>query len=346
MTAEFLLINSFSKHIYQAGVLAILVGIMRTKYGSLLIGIILLSGFVFPIIAFSTTTTQVTTPIISDNGIVLSATEIKHSWYHDGSNITGFASPVADLPTMGSLTSSGTYFYSEDLGTGSGWHGPAMTYTLEETFKVSQMTSIDIEIEFDCVSTTNRLGALNVILYDSNEYPLCRFIVSDAWADDRQMKLPFSWFYLNGSRFTTPLSEPDWVTFSPYYDTLSLTNTSTGFLATIPEIGAFDIPVHTTQELDRVVTYVTIRFLANAAWTYCEEVFIHSLNLEWVGEAIATTTPTTPTSATPPQTGVPWDSYLLPITIGGSAFVILVVAIICMKRRGPAGAATSSQYDW
>ena len=79
------------------------------------------------------------------------------------------------------------------------------------------------------------------------------------------MKMPFSWLYLNGSGFSTPSSEPDWVTFSPYYETLSLTNTSTGFLVTLPEISAFDIPVHTTAELDRVVTYVTIVFLANAA---------------------------------------------------------------------------------
>ncbi|MHA2081087.1 MAG: hypothetical protein ACW99H_08085, partial [Candidatus Thorarchaeota archaeon] len=179
---------------------------MRSKQGSLVMVVIFLSGFLFPIFAYSATAIQGITPHINENDLVLSATESTHSWYHDGSNITGFSSPVADLPTMGSLTSSGTYFYSEDLGSGSGWHGPGMSYTLEETFQVDQMTTFDIDIEFDCFSSTNRLGALNVILYDSNEVAICRYIVSDAWADDRQIKLPFSWFYLNGSSYTTPYS--------------------------------------------------------------------------------------------------------------------------------------------
>jgi hypothetical protein len=256
---------------------------MRTKKGSLLLCGMLLSGFLLSILVPSI---HGLNPDIKQESSVVLATESTHRWFHDGSNMTGFGSPVADLPTMGSLTSSGSYFYATDLGTDSGWHGPGMSYTLEEPFKVSQLTSFDVEIEFDCSQTTNRLGALNVILYDSNELPIVRYIVSDAWADDRQMKLPITWYYLDETSYTTPYSEPDWVTFSPFYDAISLTNNSNGFEVDVPDIGVFDIMVPETEDLDRTVTYVTIRFLQADSWTYCEEIFIHSINLEWVSESV------------------------------------------------------------
>ena len=250
--------------------------------GPLLFCVILLTGFLLPLLAPSY---NGMISVSQEESSALPAAETIHRWFHDGSNMTGFGSPVGGITTMGSMTSSGTYFYAIDVGSGTGWHGPGLSYTLEETFQVSQMSSFDVEVEFDCVSS-NRMGALNVILHDSNENPIIKYTVADAWIDDRQTKIPISWVYLNGSVFTTPYSEPDWVTFSPYSDTLSLTRTSTGFLVNVPEIGAFDIPVQSTEELERVVSYVTIRFLVKDSWTYYEEVFIHSINLEWTGENI------------------------------------------------------------
>jgi hypothetical protein len=319
---------------------------MRYKLLSVILTLILYAGLAVPLVSNNNSgPSQFEQQVLAD--------EVMHTWFHDGSNMTGFASPVAELPTMGSLTSSGEYFYSVDLGSGSGWHGPGMSYALEEPFLVSQLTSFDVEVEFDCLATSGRLGAINVILYDSNELPICRYIVSDAWSDDRQMKLPFSWFFLDESSITTPSSEPAWVTFSPYYDTLTVTNTSNGFRADIPDIGIFDIPVTSAEDLSRVISYVTIRFLAYESYTYCEEVFIHSITLEWSAESTepsSTTTGSTTTTQTPEQPpGSPFDGLLLPISIGGGAVIVLVIVLIFLKQRGSAGPSRGiapSGYDW
>jgi len=256
---------------------------MRLKLLSAFLGLLMISGIILPLMMVNNTNGHeeiqlVETMQLSDNS---------NFWYHDGSNMTGFTSPVGGISSVGSIASSGTYIYATDLGSGTGWHGPAMSYSLEEPFKVSELTNVEATIEFDCLSSTNRLGAIEVILHDADENTICIFRVYDSWADDRQLKLPFSWYYLNGSGFGTPSSEPDWVTFSPYYETLSLTDTSTGFLVTLPDIGLFDIPVSTTEELNRIVSYVTIRFLQFESWTYCEEIFLQSINLEWTETDVA-----------------------------------------------------------
>jgi len=250
---------------------------MRLKLLSAFLGILMISGIFAPLMMVNNTNGYEEIKPVE----IMQLSDNSNFWFHDGSNMTGFSSPVGGLSSVGSIASSGTYFYATDVGSGTGWHGPLMSYTLEVPFKVSELTRFDTVIDFDCLSSTNRLGTVSVILHDSNEELLCGFSVTDAWADDRQLKLPFTWSYLNGSSFSTPSSEPSWVTFSPYYETLSLTNTSTGFQANIPDIGIFDIPVSTAEELNRVVSYVTISFRTFESWTYCEEVFLQSINLEW-----------------------------------------------------------------
>ncbi|MFW9786848.1 MAG: hypothetical protein ACFFE1_04190 [Candidatus Thorarchaeota archaeon] len=259
---------------------------MGSRQSSILICVIILSGILYPLITHSNGLVQSGTHQGLSNRAIHAQSGITHSWFHDGSNMTGFGSPIASMPSVGSISSSGSYLYASDVGSGSGWHGPVMSYTLEESFKVSQLTSFDIDVGFDCYSDTSRLGAVDVFLHDSNEDVICRYVISDAWADDRQLKLPFTWWFADETGYTTPYSEPDWVTFSPYHETLTLSDTMTGFQVVQPDIGTFEFTVSEQADLERIVSYVTVAFYGYESWTYCEEVFLHSILLEWTGDSV------------------------------------------------------------
>jgi len=250
---------------------------MKAKLASLLFILMMISGVLLPI---SIGTMFSYDRIASSSQVQFSTASEQKTWYHDCSNLSGFTDPVADILSVGSIVSSGEYIYAEGIGTGEEWHGSASSYPLAEPFNVSKLTKFEVLVEFDS-SSDSQLGAMNVILHDSNENVICNLIISDSWVANDDIKMPFTWYYLDGSHFSVPSSHPDWVTSTPYNNFLTLTSSSNGFSVNLPGIGTFDFPVSTDEELNRSVSYVTIRFLRYGSYTYCEDVFIHSINLEW-----------------------------------------------------------------
>lgn len=211
-------------------------------------------------------------------------------WYHDCSNLTGFTDITdsswfypfnsSDTITSGDIGVGTSWIQANDVGSGSGWHGPVKSIQLDGPFKISELVRFDVRIGFDS-SIGSQLGGIRVMLHDSNQRVICQFNIFDSWADDKQLKMPAHWAFLNGTATGTPWSEPDWVTFAPYDETLTFLQNTTGFYAIIPEIGNFKLNVGPNDDLDRVASYVSVWFAGYDGYSFCDSVYLHSISLEW-----------------------------------------------------------------
>ncbi|MHA2323330.1 MAG: hypothetical protein ACXACG_16995 [Candidatus Thorarchaeota archaeon] len=216
--------------------------------------------------------------------------EVSDVWYHDCTNLTGFTDITdsswfypfnsSDTIVSGDIGVGTSWIQANDVGSGSGWHGPVKSIPLSNPFKISELVRFEARIGFDS-SVGSQLGGIRVMLHDSNQRVICQFNIFDSWADDKQLKMPAHWAFLNGSYTGTPWSEPDWVTFAPYDETLTILQNSTGFYAVIPEIGDFRLNVGPNDDLDREVSYVSVWFAGNDGYSFCDSVYLHSLSLEW-----------------------------------------------------------------
>ena len=248
--------------------------------------ILMVSGLVVPLMMTNTSNRmELTTPVE-----ILELSEASEVWFHDGTNLTGFTDisdsswfypfNSSDTIVSGDIGVGTSWIRANDVGSGSGWHGPVKSIPLSDPFKISELVRFDARIGFDS-SVGSQLGGIRVMLHDSNQRVISQFNIFDSWADDKQLKMPVHWAFLNGSYTGTPWSEPDWVTFAPYDETLTILQNSTGFYTIIPEIGNFRLNVGPNDDLDRVVSYVSVWFAGNDGYSFCDSVYLHSLSLEW-----------------------------------------------------------------
>ncbi len=103
------------------------------------------------------------------------------SWYHDGSNITGFQQqvtwphlwPVSEHDWNigdGDWLSSGSYLYADNITSGSAWHGPTYTYEFPEVFPTSELTNFSVDFSVDN-SDPDYLANYFIYLADENGIP-------------------------------------------------------------------------------------------------------------------------------------------------------------------------------
>jgi hypothetical protein len=92
-------------------------------------------------------------------------------WHHDCSNLTAFNGTSdgtwsyfpGDIVSVGSFSVADGYINASDYDTDSGWHGPVQYHTLTKPFPLSQLLSLEVEIEMDATAD-DRFGKVAVAL--------------------------------------------------------------------------------------------------------------------------------------------------------------------------------------
>ncbi|MHA2143064.1 MAG: hypothetical protein ACXADD_16385 [Candidatus Thorarchaeota archaeon] len=209
-------------------------------------------------------------------------------WHDDCSSLTTFEG-IGDNSwphdsvvsvTFGSVSSSGTYFYCDDVGSGSGHHGPLLYHTLAQSFSLSQFAELQAEIEIDATSA-NRRGWIRIGLHAADNSSILTLQVADPWTGTSAAYANAIYKYENGTLTETPGSFPDYASNEPYHETFTVFYNSSGLYTSFPGIAnSFLLNASQVENL-REIKYVSIQFNGYGSGVLCETMRIHDIRLTW-----------------------------------------------------------------
>lgn len=287
------------------------------------------------------------------------AEQIITEWIDDCSDITTFPGRGDDTwphdsvvsVVFGSIDCSGNYFYSDDVGSGTGHHGPLYYHALITPINLSQFVELQAEIEISG-SSAGLTAWIRIGLHAADNASLLTLQVADSWTGAQAAYANLIYKYDNGTLTETPNSYPEYAASEPYHETFGVLNNETGLCTSFPRIPNQVLLDRDEVELSREIMYISIQFGGYSTWPLCETMRIHNLMLRYEPtEASQTTTSTETTTetsetdtaigststTTPNSSGTTHPEYpdlLLIISIGsGGTIVILVLVIIILSRR-------------
>jgi predicted phage tail component-like protein len=85
---------------------------------------------------------------------------------------------VENGDVTGSFSSSGSYFYASNFGTGSLWHGPALKKSLPAALQDFQVEFI---VEFKSNGDPKKMGRIELILLDTNNQTVAKLAMKDVY---------------------------------------------------------------------------------------------------------------------------------------------------------------------
>jgi predicted phage tail component-like protein len=85
---------------------------------------------------------------------------------------------VENGDVTGSFSSSGSYFYASNFGTGSLWHGPALKKSLPAALQDFQVEFI---VEFKSNGDPKKMGRIELILLDNNNQTVAKLAMKDVF---------------------------------------------------------------------------------------------------------------------------------------------------------------------
>jgi hypothetical protein len=272
-------------------------------------------------------------------------------WHHDCSNMTAFDGRGDDSwphnsdvsVAFGTIQTSGSYFYSTDVGTGYGHHGPLYYHTLETPFTIGQFVELQTEIEMDA-SAADRRGWIRVGLHAPDNATILTIQVADPWTGTSAASVLAVYKFENGTVITTPAIYPAYASAEPNHGIFSLIRNSSGLFSAFPGIRNSSLLESAEMEVERQIKYISIQFNGYDTGILCETMRIHDINLTWnssvITETPTTTQPTTPSTPTiPSQTNGTWNWEDLPDPVVfliaglGGTVLVLVVFVACIRFR-------------
>ncbi len=218
---------------------------------------------------------------------------IRFTWHHDCSNLTAFDGRGNNTwthdssvnVTFGSINCSGTYFYSDDVGTGTGNHGPLYYCTLEQPFELHDFEQLFAEFEMNA-SAADRRGWIRLGLHAADGATIAVIQVADPWTDTSGVCVNSVYRYSNGT--TTETDQSSYA--MPFHDTLRLVLYPSGLWMTCPS--GEDYLLSEQPEGSRLVKYISIQFSGYGTDPLCETLRFHDLRLAYRIVASETTAPT------------------------------------------------------
>jgi predicted phage tail component-like protein len=85
---------------------------------------------------------------------------------------------VENGDVTGAFSSSGSYFYASNFGTGSLWHGPALKKSLPEALQDFQVEFI---VQFNSNGDPKKMGRIELILLDTNNQTVAKLAMKDVF---------------------------------------------------------------------------------------------------------------------------------------------------------------------
>jgi predicted phage tail component-like protein len=85
---------------------------------------------------------------------------------------------VENGDVTGAFSSSGSYFYVSNFGTGSLWHGPALKKSLPEALQDFQ---IEFIVQFKSNGDPKKMGRIELIGLDANNQTICKLAMKDVY---------------------------------------------------------------------------------------------------------------------------------------------------------------------
>jgi predicted phage tail component-like protein len=85
---------------------------------------------------------------------------------------------VENGDVTGSFSSSGSYFYASNFGTGSLWHGPALKKSLPAALQDFQ---IEFIVQFKSNGDPKKMGRIELIGLDANNQTICKLAMKDVY---------------------------------------------------------------------------------------------------------------------------------------------------------------------
>jgi predicted phage tail component-like protein len=85
---------------------------------------------------------------------------------------------VENGDVTGAFSSSGSYFYASNFGTGSLWHGPALKKSLPEALQDFQVEFI---VQFNSNGDPKKMGRIELILLDTNNQTVAKLAMKDVY---------------------------------------------------------------------------------------------------------------------------------------------------------------------
>ncbi len=209
-------------------------------------------------------------------------------WHHDCSNLTAFNGTSdgtwsyfpGDIVSVGSFSVADGYINASDYDTDSGWHGPVQYHTLTKPFPLSQLLSLEVEIEMDATAD-DRFGKVAVALQDDENKSIVYLKVNDDWGGTDHTMGVAGWWFPNGTHVYTPCTYPEYVAQEPYRETLTLTQNSTGIFLDSPRIGDFKLLNHEELNGSRMISYISIVMQQYDTSPACETMRIHDIRMTW-----------------------------------------------------------------
>ncbi len=255
---------------------------MKSHLCPILIGLLGITIILTPLVSFPSSLmldNQTTSSLASDSAL---------EWHHDCSNLTAFngTSDGTWLYFPGNIVSTGSfsvdngYIYASDYDTDSGWHGPVQYHTLANPFPLSQLLSLEVEIEMDATAD-NRFGKVALALQEDDNKSIVYLKVNDDWSGTDHTMGVAGWWFPNGTHVYTPCTYPEHVAQEPYHETLTLTQNSTGIFLDSPRIGNFKLLNHEELNGSRMISYISIVMQQYDVFPACETMRIHDIRMTW-----------------------------------------------------------------
>lgn len=213
------------------------------------------------------------------------------TWHHDCSNLTQFdgygdntwpRDPSLEV-SFGSLESADGHIFASDYGSGSYWHGPLRYHTFEQPFTLGAFSKIEVALELDATAL-DRMGHIRVYLHDNTNRSILSLHVIDCYASQEWAKAVATWIFSNDSFTNTPDTN-EWAVMSPYNETLTLEQNSTGIFADLPRVGGFKLVDASDINPDRVISHISIHSQAHSTYTPCDFLRVNDIELVYTGIA-------------------------------------------------------------
>jgi len=252
------------------------------------------------------------------------------SWHHDCSNVSGWLiDPDPPQPRLDGIQgdvdilSNGSTIYSSSIPYAEGrWHGSVFFYELEEPIYVGH--GLNFAVELNHPGTTDRMGGIEVGLYDQDKNVSYWVSITDSW---------YSSFFSTDVAYgddgvnyvhTTSRSGSLQADFHIWH------NETTNTIQAQDNQGIYTLASENEFEPNREIFYVGIMFWNDESYTY-ESNLVLDILIE--GEPLDITPLTFPIDLT--------------IIISfGSAGVIIVAVILILKNKGTSIESRVNMYRW
>ena len=216
------------------------------------------------------------------------------TWHHDCSNTTGLIRnttwPLDDwlsgvnewTITDGDMLSSGDHLYFTGIpSSSSGWHGPAFVHILENPLSLNHLENFVVQLDVDN-SATAYAGKIQVLLMDSNQRPVVRAYIGDAWNGVSEGQIFAEYMQPDGTYYRHGMITV--ATFTEFNGLMSFNySNTTGVSASVTGYGDTVLYSPNTTEAQREITHILILTGRLAGYTYMPSM-IDDIYLQWIPE--------------------------------------------------------------